>query len=154
MATGFDSEKEVLAQKIARLELKEKLIREKERKLKLKRLLELGDIVAKAEIDHLDVETLLGAFLEIKALSAKEERVEKWKAFGKESLDIDKVLNPQPLIVSFESELPMNIKIALRQKKFRWNQFRREWYGYGKKDDIEEFLKGQKANVEIAQVRG
>lgn len=144
------SEKERLAQKFAKLEMKEKLIKEKERKLRTKRLIELGSIITSAGLDDLEKEILLGALLEIKNLSDKDEKINDWRVKGKEFLKTDEELNPQPLIISFASELPGEIKIALKQKKFKWNQFRNEWYGYGKKEDLEGFLNAQKATVEIA----
>lgn len=144
------SEKEKLAQKFAKLEMKEKLIKEKERKLRTKRLIELGSIITSAGLDDLEKEILLGAFLEIKNLSGKDGKINDWREKGKGFLKTDEELNPQPLIISFASELPGEIKTALKKKKFKWNQFRREWYGYGKKEELEKSLSGLNANVEVA----
>ncbi len=55
-----------------------------------------------------------------------------------------------PLIVSFETDPPPEIKTALKGLKFRWNAFRREWYGYGQKDQLEELLKASKATIETS----
>jgi hypothetical protein len=143
------SEKEKITQRIAKLEMKERLIREKERKQFTKQLIKLGEFVSKAEIDQLDPEVLLGALLDIKDLSSNADKMKQWKEKGKYFLEVDVELNPQPLIISSASDLPIEIKSALRERKFRWNQFRHEWYGYGKIEELQEFLTGQNANVEI-----
>ena len=148
--SSYELEKEKIAQKMAKLERKEKIIRKKEQKFRHKQLIQLGTLINKANISHLDPETLMGAFLEIKDLATKKDQIEKWKSKGLSSLAVERETNPQPLIISLESELPIEIKAELRQKKFRWNPFRREWYGYGKKEDLESFLKGYKPHVEIA----
>ena len=146
------SEKEKLVQKKLKLEKQGKLLASKERKIKLKRLIELGDLVSKSGLEELAAETLLGALLEIKTLSSDESATKKWAEAGKEHLKEDRTTNPQPLIVQFIAEPSSEIKNSLRTKKFRWNAFRQEWYGYGKKDEISQFLNQQNANAKITLV--
>lgn len=60
--------------------LKEKLIKEKERQVRARRLVEIGKLAGKAEIDRLDEEVILRAFLEIaENLKEKKNNLEKWK---------------------------------------------------------------------------
>src|SRR5579863_7678314 len=127
------SEKEKLAQKKLRLEKQEKLIASKERKIQLKRLIELGGLIKKSGLEQLDADTLFGALLEIKTLSSNEKTATKWADLGKAQHKDEKTNNPRPLIIQFVAEPSSEIKGMLRARKFRWNAFRQEWYGYGKK---------------------
>jgi len=145
------SKKEKLAQKKIRLEKQGKLIASKERKIQLKQLIELGELVKKSGLEQLEAETLLGALLEIKALSSDGKATQKWAEMGKAHLQDDHLNVFKPLIIQFAKDPSSESKRMLRAKKFRWNAFRQEWYGYGKTEDLSQFLKKQNEDAKIIQ---
>ena len=138
---------EKLAAKKAKIEIREKLIKKRERKLKVSRFIEIGTMAARCGIDTLDDDQLIGAFIEIKERSKDHNAVKNWKKNGEEHLK----KNCLPLIISFANELDENMKKALKTLNFRWNSFRREWYGYGIKDELEKLIKESHGNIEVAK---
>ena len=143
------SEKEKLAQTRARLEKRQRLVNELERKVKIRKTIELGDLIIKAGLDDFDSQVLLGALLEIKALSTEKSNVKRWSERQVAWLNSNQ---PQRLIVSFQGESSSETTDLLRSKKFRWNSFRQEWYGFGKKDELQTLL--GKDNAKIIEVPG
>lgn len=142
--------KDLLAKKKSRLNQKEKILKDKERKHRTRKLIELGGLISKAELEHLNEATLLGALLEIKE-KLSNESINSWTLKGEKALQNDREINFQPLIISFETEPTLDIKNMLRENRFRWNAFRKEWYGHGKKDQMDQLLKNQRVTVEIAK---
>ena len=140
-------EKEKIDQIKARLEKKQRVINSKERKIKLKKVLELGDLIIKAGLENMESETLFGALLEIKDQSANPNTVKKWTANGSEWIKLDQ---QKRLIVSIKTETSENIREILKARKFRWNAFRQEWYGFGHKEELQSAL--GKENAEIIEV--
>ncbi|MBI3211608.1 MAG: conjugal transfer protein TraD [Simkania negevensis] len=148
MKKSLEEEKKKVHVKKTRLEMREKLLREQERKLRTKHLIEVGALATKAGIGELDKETLFGAFLELKERAGKQTMVEKWKGEGRDLFEKEKEQKGEQLIVSFEVEASQEVKERLKGMKFRWNPFRREWYGYGHKKEVEEALESFGAMVE------
>lgn len=147
----LDSEKLKLAQKKGRLEQKEKAIMQKERKLQLKRLIGFGELVVKSGLDSLEAPALLGALLEIRD-SVSEKLEKKWAEKGLQQMQSERANNSQALIIQFSKESSAKTKKELRSRKFRWNQFRREWYGYGKKEELSEFIKALNETAQITYI--
>lgn len=141
------SEKERLAETRARLGKKQKLINEKERKIKLKNLIELGDLITKAALEDFDHKILLGALLEIKESSKEPINIKKWEEKQNEWLISNR---SQRLIISFERDVSENEQTILRTRKFKWNPYRKEWYGIGRKDDLQMVL--GKDNAKITEI--
>jgi hypothetical protein len=144
--------KEKLALKKAVLEKREKLLREKERKIRLRKLIRLGDLVSKAKIDSLSENALFGAFLELQENSQNAPILNKWEIRGAKAFEADERSNPQQLVISFKEESP-DAKILLKEKQFKRNSFRKEWYGYGKKEELEELLKGYNVTIEVISLQ-
>ena len=142
------SEKKKLAQTRSKLEKKQKLINEKERKIKVKKLIKLGELISTAGLAELGDEILLGAFLEIKEFSAEKEKLKSWseRRSAWKNLSLH-----QRLIVNFKGNLPENmiqvLTQTLRKSGFKWYPFRKEWYGFGKKEEIEQLLGSEYAEV-------
>jgi hypothetical protein len=151
MEIDLEEEKKKLALKKSRIEAKEKRLKEKERKVRTRRLIELGGLVSKAGIEELNNNALLGAFLDIKERLKEEPTVKKWKDKGAAAFEKDKAQNGEALIVSFNAEPPREAKNKLRNLGLRWNRFRREWQGYGKKDLLEKELQGFDATIESVE---
>ena len=73
----LEKKKESLKLKKSRIEHQERLLKLKERKNRTRILIEIGGLASKAGIDHLNTNTLLGAFLDI-----KEKKLEDQKGRG------------------------------------------------------------------------
>jgi hypothetical protein len=138
----LDKKKEALKLKKSRIEHQERLLKLKERKNRTRLLIEVGGVASKAGIDHLNTNTLLGAFLEIKEKENDEGVIKQWTKKGAEALDVDKQQNGEPLVVTFANEPEKSVKVKLRGMGLRWNRFRREWQGFAKKATLEKLLKG------------
>lgn len=141
-----------LAEKKARLGKQEKLLRLKEKKLKTRRSIEIGKLAEKAGIDQLDSPTLLGAFLEIKERSVVAEARDLWierASKFKQPVEQDEA---QGLIISFPSPISDEIKTRLKQLRFWNHEHRKEWYGYGRRDEIAKALEGADPKIEMAPV--
>ncbi len=136
-------QQEKLAQKKVAIEHKEKLLKLKERKLKTRRFIEVGSMASKYGIDQLDDETLIGAFSEMKERSQQPALLAEWKQKGAEF----STQHPSPLIVSFRKEISDELKDSLKERKFKWNHFRKEWQGYGIKEEVENLVKDALGNV-------
>jgi hypothetical protein len=54
------------------------------KKVEKKRLTKLGDLVTRAELDHLDSQTLYGALITIKEMTELRSNLNFWKRLGKE----------------------------------------------------------------------
>lgn len=140
-------EKEKLDQTRARLEKRQKLIHTKMRKGRLKGMIELGGLVAKAGLENFDPVVLFGAFLEIKEAATNEKALKRWAEKREAWLKMNEA---RRLIVKLLSEPATEASNLLKGKKFRWNTFRKEWYGFGKKEEIEMSL--GKSNAEVTEV--
>lgn len=136
-------QKEKLAQKKVAIEHKERILRLKERKLKTRRCIEVGSLASRYGIDQLDDETLMGMFSEIKERSQQSAVLDEWKKKGAEL----STQQPSPLIISFLKEISDELKHSLKERKFKWNSFRKEWYGYGIKDEVEDLVKDDQGKV-------
>ena len=138
----LEKKKEALKLKKSRIEHQERLLKLKERKNRTRLLIEVGGVASKGGIDHLNTNTLLGAFLEIKEKEQEEGTLKRWTKKGAEALDRDKKKNGEPLILTFAEEPEKKIKTEIRQAGLRWNRFRKEWQGFAKKAQLEKLLKG------------
>lgn len=138
---------EKLAKKKAGIEFREKILKDKERKIKTRRFIQVGSIAAKFEIDGLDDETLVGAFAEMQERSKQGNTLAEWKQKG---LDLSET-RLSPLIVSFAKEVSDEVKASLKEKRFKWNTFRKEWQGYGIREEIETLVKEFGGIVDVAK---
>lgn len=141
------SRKEKIAVKKASLERKEKMINELERKFRTKKLIEFGSLISKAGIDNLEFEALYGALLDIKEKSIDEPVIKTWIEKGSHALNHEKVNQSQRLIISFSSEPSAEAKDLLKKMRFKWNIFRREWYGIGKKEQLVQLFNNAKIEI-------
>lgn len=146
-----DKKKQLYLEK-SRLESKEKTIREKERKLKTKKLIEIGELATRAGLSEIDTEILFGAFLDVKEKSVQEQYLEIWKTLAEKAKILQSSQNSQPLIISVHSTASASLKTTLKALKFKWNPFRKEWYGYGDINQLKTVLEPFNAKIENAQL--
>jgi len=149
--SAIKDEKQKIEMKKKKLLLKEKLLKEKEKQAQARRLTEIGKLARKAQIDHLDEESLLGAFLDIAERHQEQKDLENWKQKAKAFLENTTEGAQDALIISFSSNPTPEIKSLFRELNFKWNSFRKEFYGYGHRRSIEETLSGSDFQIELAE---
>ncbi|MDN3505436.1 MAG: conjugal transfer protein TraD [Rhabdochlamydiaceae bacterium] len=145
----IEKQQKEIDEKRKKLIEKEKKLKANLRKEKIRKKIQLGEIVELASIDPLSKISLLGALLEIKTLARDEEKIKQWEEKGTSYLNSKNKTDGEQLIVSFpSSQAPVELKNALKSLKFRWNSYRQEWYGISKLSDVENILKETNAKVE------
>jgi len=149
MSSDLEEEKKKLERKKKKLRIAEQIIKERERRSEIRRHSEIGRLAQKAKIDMMDHSILLGAFLEIAEKSLDPNFLETWKkkavAFQQKTEESDQ----EPLAISFQTEPSKRIRDILKGNKFRWNSFRGEYYGLGKKAELETLLSETEVRIEV-----
>jgi hypothetical protein len=152
--TSLSHQKEKLERQKARLQSKEHKLKTLERKQRTRRLIELGGLIVKAELDALNNNTLLGALLSLKQqMTHNETIIHEWteqgaRAFEAQSPTTESGSNTAPLVITFKTEPPRELKSQLRDLNFKWNPFRKEWYGYGEMKALSRLTQHYEAMVE------
>lgn len=152
--TSLSHQKEKLERQKARLQSQEQKLKILERKKRTRRLIELGGLIVNAELDELNNNTLLGALLSLKQRLSKDEQItHEWteqgaKAFEASDPNNDSVTETRPLVITFKTEPPRELKSQLRDLNFKWNPFRKEWYGYGNLHELKSLIKSANGTVE------
>ena len=145
----IDEQKKKIEFQKKKLHTKELLLKEKEKQKMVRRFTEVGRIASHANINDLDDETLLGAFIEISKRFHDSDALSKWKSLSKEHQAESQKIESTPLTISFKSPPNSEIKAKLKNLNFRWNRFRNEFQGYGKKLALEEMLKGTEYSIHV-----
>ena len=126
---NVEEQKKRLEQKKNRLAAEETRLKLKERKARTRHLIEVGGLVAKANLDTLPTNTLYGAMLSLnKKLDDNPDIRNSWTIIGKEQLDKEDRATT-PVILTFSAQPEKDIRNQIRALGLRWNQFRSEWYG-------------------------
>ena len=116
-------------------------MKEREKKHLFNKLIEIGKLASKSSIDNLEKMALLGAFLEI---GQKRENqsilLENWRKKAEDFLKYSDKNNTVSLSIKFPSPPDKIILDKLKELKFKWNRFRKEFYGLGNKDDISKLF--------------
>jgi len=122
--TSLSHQKERLERQKARLQSQEQKLKLTERKKRTRRLIELGGLIVKAELEELNNNTLLGALLSLKQHMTNNETIlHDWteqgaKAF--EALDQNQNIGDDkiPLVITFKFEPSRELKSQLRDLNF------------------------------------
>ena len=122
---------------------KEKLLKEREKQKRARNFGEIGKLAYKANIDLADRKILLGAFLDISTKLESDQDRKRWEKLATEFTSNDKTA----LAISFKTNPSAEIKEKLKDLKFQWNKFRKEFYGYGRADDMKSLLDVYQATV-------
>jgi hypothetical protein len=131
----LERKKQKLESQKHRLKQIESHVKSEERKARTRRLIELGGLVTKADLDQMESNVLLGAFLEIKErlsdvpdthmTNIKEAWAKKGGvAFNKEQS------TKVPVIISFTDKPTSEMRDTLKDLGLKWNPIRKEWEGY------------------------
>ena len=141
-------QKKRLQEKKSQIKYKEMILKEKEKKAETKNLIQIGSLVKKSGLHELDHTAILGALLEIFPKSKDEEQLKIWRENASKFLEKNSQVSR--IILTFEKEIGEEEKSELKQMKFKWNPFRKEWYGSHNKEDI--FSKFAKFNPILEEV--
>ena len=147
---NLEKARKKLAQDKARLENNERLLKLKEGKLRISRLIRVGELLEKANLDKVDHNTLMGALLSIAEQLQNQNVSAQWQTAGEKFLvpikkDIADV--GTPLEISFDTPPPPEIIKALRSNGFRKNSIRGAWEGRGNKKAMEEIIVPHKGTL-------
>ena len=82
--SSLEQKKKILAQKKARLQKYEALLKAQERKEKLSHRIKVGELAEKAGIDKLDPDVLLGAFIDLSKRLNNETEKDRWKQLSRD----------------------------------------------------------------------
>lgn len=93
VTTPLEQKKKILAQKKARVQRYEALIKIQERKEQISRRIRIGELAEKAGILHLDPPLLLGAFLSLKDGATDENKKNEWFQRGLKMLNFSEEKN-------------------------------------------------------------
>lgn len=152
--TSISHQKERLERQKARLQSQEQKLKTLERKQRTRRLIELGGLIVKAELETLNNNTLLGALLSLKHQKINNETIlSEWTQQGAIAFEaLDQNQSPgtdkTPVVITFNSEPTRELKSQLRDLNFKWNPFRKEWYGYGNLHELRSLIKPAYGTVE------
>lgn len=136
-----------------KIKKKQRILKEKEKKMREKSFLEIGRLSYEADIYSIDQKALLGAFLEINEKSKNEETKRDWRLVAEKWLDLKTQEARTPLSISIKENTDARLKSELKKMKFKWNNFRGEYYGYGSKEEIENLLKKFQSNFTIEIIK-
>jgi hypothetical protein len=145
MARNLIEEKEKIEHTKKKIELKERQLKDKQRKSEVKEYIRLGQIVQKSGISHLSENALLGSLVQIAEESKSQKNIDRWESAGAELLAIDP---KTPLIISSAEYTDKELRNAIKNLNFKWNSFRNEWYGHGNLTSVQEALKAFKVTIE------
>lgn len=148
---AIEEEKIKLEREKEKIRIKESLIKEKEKRKRAKRFNEIGRIAFKASIDNLSDDALLGAFMEISENLKSSERITTWENKAKAYGYSGKSSNASPLSVSFEKSPSKQEKAIMKELAFKWNSFRKEFYGYAKEEALRKRLPDSKFTLEVLE---
>ena len=149
----IDKRKKALEQRKNRLKQLETSLNAQERKKRTRRLIEIGGIAAKANLEDWDTNALMGAFLFLKENEFDSKQMEAWVHKGGVAFAVekDKSLSSRrrgaPVIVKFETRPTDEIRASLKSLGLKWNALRQEWEGYVKVDELKELLASHKASI-------
>ena len=141
MSDVLDRAKQKLDEEKKKIIAKELRIKQLEKKNLLNKWIEIGKLAHKANIHDIETDVLFGAFLEIYDFKKENTNLEKWKNKSKHQeikLSLEAV---QPLTVKFTDSLDKGHNSIMRELNFKWNRFRKEFYGHGNKTEIQSKLK-------------
>ena len=126
---NVEEQKLKLEQKKNRIASEEIKLKLKERKMRTRRLIELGGLIAKANLDFLETNTLYGALISISnQLDANADIRHDWTKIGKATFEKEEALTTA-VILTFKQQPESELRKSIRALGLRWNRFRNEWYG-------------------------
>lgn len=140
-----------------RIRQREKMLKEKEKMSAQATITNLGQLFVRTKLSHLDNEILFGALLEIAEKSHDENALHHWRQKSQQHASATKnshVTNGGSRVtISFKSQpnLTAEIKERLKEMKFKWNEFRGEYYGFGDRESLQNLLANHECSIETIE---
>lgn len=145
--TNLLEKRQRLAQRKNRLKEMEASINAQERKKRTRKLIELGGLVLKANLEEWNSNALLGALLSIKESESDKKQMGSWTHKGGVAFSSEK--SPKtPVIIKFKDKPSDEIRVTLKSLGLKWNALRKEWEGYTEVSNLKELLATQKAIIQ------
>jgi hypothetical protein len=139
-----------LLEKKKRILDREKQLKQKEKIALGKKFSDWGKLVFRAGLSDWDPDILLGALLEIKERAGDDSSIQSWKKRAAEANQMQD-MTKHCICVKFEENPPQEIKTMLKNRKFKWNSFRGEYYGYGDREVLADSLKDYQVKIEVIE---
>ncbi|MGV2433295.1 MAG UNVERIFIED_CONTAM: conjugal transfer protein TraD [Rickettsiaceae bacterium] len=145
-----NEQKAKLEAKKNRLILEENKIKEKERKMRTRHLIEVGGLVVKVGLDHLPTNTLYGALLTLsEKLNQNSSIQDTWTNLGAAAFKSEQKTTT-PIILKLKSTPEKNIRDLIRNHNLSWNRLRKEWYGnVHNLDELKKSLENTEYEIEV-----
>jgi hypothetical protein len=124
----------------ARLAEQEAKLKDAERKVRTRRLIQAGGLVDKAGLLNLDSNALYGALLSLRDGLGDSEQVARWAALGGRAFAREARLEDEgkeAIILAFPAALARDATTALRAAGFRFNKLLQHWEGRARLADAE-----------------
>ncbi len=143
----ISTKKQRLERQKNKLHQQESMIKQMERKERTRRLIEMGGLVAKAELDTLDANTLLGGLLTLTEQKAQNPNiVAAWSQKGKAAFAQENQ-NKVAVIVIFDEKPSAELRTQIRELGLKWNQFRKEWQGHVVLEELQQVVRDIKHTI-------
>lgn len=142
MAASIESEKSKIERKIEALKMRERVLEERAKRKAAKRLTAIGKLAEGVGITSLTLEELLGAFLDISEKSNRKDQLEEWRERAGRYSARQVENEAMALIVQLKDSATQEVKTVFKSLGFKWNDFRKEWYGYGVETSVRSALDG------------
>jgi len=142
----LEKRKKNLEQRKNRLKQLEVSLNAQGRKRRTRRLIEIGGLAAKANLEDWNSNALLGAFLSLKEKESDKKQLEAWTHKGGVAFASEKVLKA-PVIVKFETRPTDEIRASLKSLGLKWNALRQEWEGDTKIEELKSLLAPHGASI-------
>lgn len=131
-------------QQKARLAEEAAKLKDAERRVRTRRLIEAGGLIEKVGLLSLDSNALYGALLSLRDGADDKGQIDKWSALGgrtfaREAHQRDE--GKEPIVLSFPGALDRDVTTALRAAGFRFNKVLQHWEGLARPDEAETLAK-------------
>jgi len=145
----IEEQKAKLERKKLKLAVEENRLKEKERKMRTRHLIEVGGLLVKARLDYLSKAALYGALLSISSeLDQNPNIIHRWEQIGKEAFEKEQA-NKFAVILKFASEPNNEIRQTIRKLGLKYNRIKQEWYGYVHNlDSLKETVRSVEHQIE------
>jgi hypothetical protein len=148
--TNLIEKRKRLQQRKSRIREIEASLNAQERKKRTRRLIELGGLVLKAQLDSWDSNTLLGALLSNKEKETDKKQMEAWTHKGGIAFASEK--SPKtPVIVKFKDKPLEDTRLSLKAIGLKWNSLRSEWEGYVNIEELTKLLSSVEADLKVIE---
>ena len=145
------TKRKTLEKKQAKLLQEKRKLAMLSRKARAKRFFELGGLFEEAGLMDHDLNVLRGILLDAQRHISDPYHLKTWQALSKEFIEKRDTDDLVPMIISFKKSLTDNQRDLLRNRKFRYIEFRQEWHGRGNNQELLELLSDAQPLITIVE---